>query len=422
MHKQTILDNGLKVITNRFQDAHSLSVGLWIKTGGRYENSKNQGVSHFMEHMLFKGTKKRSCQQIKQNIEEKGGAFNAFTSEEYVCYYVKILSEHIDLATEVLSDMVLNSVFDKREVEKERKVICEEIRMYLDLPMQHVHDLLDELLWPNHPLGMPLVGTYKTVGAITQKHLLERKELFHAPNNIIAVASGNIEHDKFVKTLGKISKNQKPRKSQTFEKLKQVDSTRRANFFYKATEQSHLSLGVRALSRDHKQRYSLALLNIILGGNMSSRLFNEIREKRSLAYEIGSATKYYSDTGAFLIHAGVDNKKVKNAVTVMVKELKKLKSKPVAKRELNMAKEYYRSALLMALEGTMSSMLFLGEQAASISKIATKEKILREVDKVNENSIMDVANMVLKSNSLRLALIGPQKDKEKKDIESLLSL
>jgi len=422
LHKQTILDNGLKVITSRFQDAHSLSVGLWIKTGGRYENSKNQGVSHFMEHMLFKGTKKRSCQQIKQNIEEKGGAFNAFTSEEYVCYYVKILSEHIDLAADVLSDMVLNSVFNKREVEKERKVICEEIRMYLDLPMQHVHDLLDELLWPNQPLGMPLVGTYDTVGAITQKHLLKRKELFHAPNNIIAVACGNIEHDKFVKTLNNFSKNQKPKKSQTFKKLKQVDSTRSANFFHKDTEQSHLCLGARALSRQHKQRYSLALLNIILGGNMSSRLFNEIREKRSLAYEIGSAARYYSDTGAFLIHAGVDNKKVKNAVAIMVKELKKLKIKPVAKRELNMAKEYYRSALLMALEGTMSSMLFLGEQAASVAKITTKEAILREVDKVNENSIMDVANKIFKPNSLKLALIGPQKDKEKKDIENLLSV
>ncbi len=422
MHKQTILDNGLKVITNRFVDAHSLSIGLWLKTGGRYENSKNQGISHFIEHMLFKGTKKRSCQQIKQNIEEKGGAFNAFTSEEYVCYYVKILAEHIDLAADVLLDMVLNSVFNKKEIEKERKVICEEIRMYVDLPMQHVHDLLDELLWPNQPLGMPLAGTYETVGAITQKHLLKRKELFHAPNNIIAVACGNIEHDKFVKTLNRLSKNQKPKKSQTFEKLKQVDSTRSANFFYKATEQSHLCLGARALNREHKQRYALALLNIILGGNMSSRLFNEIREKRSLAYEIGSAAKYYSDTGAFLIHAGIDNKKVKNAVAIMVKELKKLKTGLVTKRELNMAKEYYRSALLMALEGTMSSMLFLGEQAASVAKITTKETILREIDKVSADSIMDVANTILKPNSLRLAVIGPQKEKEKKDIESLLSL
>ena len=419
MHKETVLNNGLKVVTNRFPDAHSLSVGLWIRTGGRYETTKNQGISHFMEHMLFKGTKNRSCQQIKQAIEVKGGAFNAFTSEECVCYYVKILSHRLSLACDVLSDMVLNSVFNEEEIEKERKVIFEEIRMYLDLPMQYVHDLLDELLWPEHPLGLPLVGTYDTVGAINRKALLAQKMNFYAPNNIIAVACGNVTHDQFVSEIKKSFDKKKPVKQPVFKKAPISIGARQVKFFHKATEQTHLCLGVKGLSRKHPLRYGLALLNIILGGNMSSRLFNEIREKRSLAYEIGSSAKSYSDTGSFFIHAGIDNKKLKQAVSIMIKELGKAKKYLVNKRELNMAKEYFKSGLLMALESTMLNMLFLGEQASISERIQTKDQILKDIKKVDADMIKDAATKLFSPRSLKLAVIGPQMDKEALEIERL---
>ena len=420
MHKITKLDNGLRVITNRLVDVHSLALGLWIKTGGRYETEKTQGISHFMEHMLFKGTKRRSCQQLKQAIEQKGGAFNAFTAEEYVCYYVKILSKEMALAGDVLTDMVINPALDKDEIEKERKVIFEEIRMYLDLPMQYVHDIMDELLWPDHPLGLPLMGTEETVKAITKRDLIKRKEIFHAPNNVVAVACGDIEHDVFAELMGKYFAKQKPGKQQLFDKAKAAVAKPVARFYHKDTEQTHLCLGARSLSRRSPERYALSLLNIILGGNMSSRLFNEIREKRSLAYEIGSSVKHYSDTGSFFIHAGVDNRKLKDAISIMVKELDKLKNQPVSKRELDMAKEYYKSGLLMALESTMSNMLFLGEQICSVNKISIRDEILSEIDKVNISAIKRLAGKIFKKNSLRLAVIGPQGENEVKDIEGLL--
>jgi len=401
-------------------DTHSLALGLWIKTGGRYEAKKVLGISHFMEHMLFKGTQKRSCQQLKQAIEEKGGVFNAFTSEEYVCYYVKMLSEHMDLAADVLSDMVLNPALRKEEIEKERNVIVEEIRMYLDLPMQYVHDLFDELLWPGDPLGEPLVGTYNTIASIKRKDFIAQKETFHVPNNIIAVCCGDIEHDNFVARLEKIFKNKKPKKVRTFKKVSNPKKKELSKFFTKETEQTHMCLGVRALSRQHPKRLALALLNIILGGNMSSRLFNEIREKRSLAYEIGTSIKQYHDTGSFYIHAGIDNRKFKKAVNVMMNELKKIKRAPITKREFNMAKEYYRSGILMTLEGTMSNMLFLGEQISSIGKIYTKDKVLEELEKVAIDMIEDVAAKIFVNKNLHLACIGPQNEKEKKDIDELL--
>ncbi|MFC1808446.1 M16 family metallopeptidase [Candidatus Omnitrophota bacterium] len=421
MHKVTVLDNGLKVITSRKRDVHSLSLGLWIKTGGRYETKKKQGISHFMEHMLFKGTKKRSCQEIKQAIEQKGGAFNAFTSEECVCYYVKILSKHMNLASDVLTDMVSNSVFKPSEIEKERRVIFEEIRMYLDLPMQHVHDLLDDLIWPNQPLGMSLLGSYETVGSISQKDLLLKKRLFHLPNNITAVASGDIEHDNFVDIISKLFKGQKEGKLTPFKKLGNLAAGSNATFFYKETEQTHICLGCRGLSRQDPKIFALLLLNIILGGNMSSRLFNEIREKRSLAYEIGSSCKQYSDTGSFFVHAGIDNKKVTDAVGIIVNELRKLKKNMVTKKELEMAKEYYRSGLLMAFESTMSNMLFLGEQMTSISRIITREEILEGINNVSVDMIQDVSESLFTKRRLKLAAIGPQDDKEKKQINRLLA-
>jgi len=422
LHKLTVLDNGLKVVTNRMVDFHSLALGLWIKTGGRYEGKDDQGVSHFMEHMLFKGTKRRSCQQLKQAIEAKGGIFNAFTAEEYVCYYVKILSEQLDVASDVLTDMVLNSTFDGGNIEKERKVIFEELRMYLDLPMQYVHDLLDELIWPNHPLGMSLVGTYDTVGSIKRSDLIRRKEGFHLPNNIIVAACGNIDHDSFVSKVNKLFKKTRPGKSCLPEKVRPALSRPRTKFYHKDTEQTHICVGTRALSRQHPERLALALLNIILGGNMSSRLFNEIREKRSLAYEIGSSLKQYRDTGSFFVHAGVDNRKVKDAISVIIHELKKVQAKPVSKKELDMAREYYRSGLLMMLESTMSNMLFLGEQIASIGKIDTKDKILHELAKVDIDMINNVSRRIFLNKNLKLAMIGPQEDKEKEAIEKLLRL
>jgi predicted Zn-dependent peptidase len=420
VHKITKLNNGFTIISSTLKDVDSLAIGIWIKAGGRYENKNNHGISHVMEHMLFKGTKKRSCKELKRSIESKGGAFNAFTSEENVCYYIKILSNRMALAAEVLADMVLNPALKKEDIEKEKQVIFEEIRMYLDLPMHYVYDLFDSLIWPNHPLGLPLVGTYETVEKITNKDLLAQREQFYTPNNMTAVACGNIGHDKLVSIMKDLFDKEKPVKQANVKKPSSCAKGPSLKFMHKDTEQTHLCLGVRGISSNSPQRYALSLLSIILGGNMSSRLFNEIREKRSLAYEIGTSLKAYSDTGSFFIHAGIDNKKIRDAVSIMMDELEKIKKDLVSTREFSMAKEYFHSGLLMAMESTMSNMMFLGEQITSVGKIQTKESILKAMSRVTPFDIRKIAQKLFSKGALKLALIGPQTEKEIAEIKRLL--
>jgi predicted Zn-dependent peptidase len=420
MYDMTQLDNGLKVVSSRLADVNSLAIGIWIKTGGRYESKSNQGISHVMEHMLFKGTRNRSCKALKKSIESKGGAFNAFTSEESVCFYIKILSDKLSLASDVLADMVLRPLFRKDDLEKEKKVIFEEIRMYLDLPMYYVHDIFDSLIWPNHPLGLPLVGNYKTVSRISPDDLFNQQERFYAPNNMSVVACGNIDHKMLVSMINDLFYKQKTVKQPIPKKVKPGIIGNRFELIHKETEQTHLCMGFRGLSNRHPKRYALCLLNIVLGGNMSSRLFNEIREKRSLAYEIGSSVKAYHDTGSFLVHAGIDNSKLVDAVSVIINEISKIRERYISKSELQMAKEYFKSGLLMTMENTMSNMLLLGEQITSAGRIQKKEYILEQVDKVTRDDIKLVAEKLFIDNGLRLAAIGPQTKKQRDRIGEML--
>lgn len=395
----------------------SLAIGFWLKTGGRYEPKTLQGISHFLEHILFKGTKNRDCRQLKESVEGVGGAFNAFTSEEYTCYYIKIVSRYLELAVDILSDMVLNPLFEEKEINKEKNVIIEELRMYMDLPAQYVHELLDELLWPNHPLGRSLLGTHHTISAIKRKDLIQYKGKHHIPSNIIIVACGDIEHDAVVALLQKAFQGMVTKPGAGFKKVKKAQRISKINFYHKKTEQTHISLGVHGLNRLDPDRHAQSILNLILGGNMSSRLFNEVREKRCLAYEIGSGIKEYIDAGALYVHAGVDNKKVSEAVSVVISELIKLKNKRVTKVELTQAKEYYKGRLLMGLEDAMFNMLFLGEQIASTGKLFTKDGIVAGIDKVDFDDIKKVAKALFINNSLNMAIIGPQEKKDKVTIE-----
>lgn len=417
MHKITKLNNGLTIVTDRMPNMHSMSLGLWVRTGGRYEREDLQGISHFLEHMLFKGTKTRDYKQLKEEIEGVGGIFNAFTSEEYTCYYIKIISKYLERAVNVLSDMLLNPSFEKKEIDKERNVIIEEIRMYMDLPNQYVHELLDALLWPNHPLGRSLLGTFTTVTGMKRDDLIAYKEKYHAPSNVIAVACGDIEHDNIVNMLQKEFEHKATQLNAAFNKVKKIQKIPQINFYNKDTAQTHLCLGVHGLDRLNPDRYAQSILNVILGGNMSSRLFNEVREKRCLAYEIASGTKEYIDAGSLFVHAGVDNHKAADAIPVIVNELMKLKEKYVEEKELLQAKEYYNGQLLMALEDTMSNMLFLGEQMASIGKIFTKDEIVAEVEKINFDDLKRVAKKIFVNDSLNMAIIAPKGQIEKNKIE-----
>ena len=421
MYKKSKLDNGLKIITKRIREVNSLSLGIWINVGGRFETVTQKGISHFLEHLLFKGSKKYSCRAIKESIEGVGGALNGFTSEELTCYLVKTPSRYWVKALDILSNMVVSPCLKHADIEKEKTVILEELKMYRDLPHSYVYELLDELLWPQQALGAPVIGTVESVKNISRDSLSFFQKTHYTPANIVISAAGLIDHDFLVKKVSAIFANRNPGRLNTFTAAREIQVKQQLKFFPKATEQTHMALGFHSLRRDHPLRYAQALLHIILGANMSSRLFNEVREKRGLAYEIGTGLKRYHDSGAFLVHAGIDNRKVIPCLELIFQELDKIKNKPVSIDEFKRAKEFYLGQLMLALEDTMEYMLWMGESMACMGKVYTLEEVIQEVNKVSIADLQQVSQQVFKREKINLALIGPL-EKEQKKIYAKLNL
>ena len=420
MYEKSKLDNGLRLVTYKMPQRNSAALGIWIGAGGRYEDGSNKGIAHLLEHLCFKGTGKYSATQIKEKIEGVGGSLNAFTSEEFTCYLTKIIAKHLPLALNVLSDMVLEPLLALKDLQKEKSVILEEIKMYRDLPQAYVNELLDELLWPGHPLGMNLAGTLESVSAMRQDQLTGFHGALYHPKNIVISIGGDIEHEKALGLIAKIFSQAKPKPPVGFKKVNLSQNSFRSKLFYKQTEQSHLAMGYLSCPREHPDKHAVGLLHIILGANMSSRLFNEVREKKGLAYEIGTQHRHFYDTGAFFIHAGVDNRKVFSALSTILKEAKRIARHPVSKNEFIRAKEYYTGQLLMSLEDTLDHMLWMGEQESALRRIKSAEDILSEIHKVTIEDLLRVARDIFKNNNLSLALIGPQSEEEKDKISSLL--
>jgi predicted Zn-dependent peptidase len=385
----------------------SAAVGIWIKVGGRFESGANKGISHFIEHLLFKGSKKYSCRKIKEAVEGVGGSLNGFTSEELTCYLIKAPERYLKLALDILSDMVINPIFAPQEIEKERTVILEEIKMYKDLPQSHVHELLDELLWPHQPLGESIAGSQESVKNITRQDLLDfRRGHYTAPNIVVSAAGRFIPEELTVAVKKNFSKL--PQKNRnTFVPAKEAQRKPQLHILDKQTEQSHLALGFHSFRRGHSLKHALALLHIILGANMSSRLFNEVREKRGLAYEIGTQARYFLDTGSFLVHAGIDNHKVPQAVEVILKELSRIRGELVSADEFKRAKEFYLGQLMLALEDTLDHMLWIGESTSSLNRTYSLEEVVKEVQRLSRADIRSAAQSIFKEESLNLALIGP---------------
>lgn len=421
MYKKITLDNGLKIIVHPMPKMQSAAVGIWIKVGGRYETFASKGISHYMEHLLFKGSKKYSCRQIKESIEGVGGALNGFTSEELTCYLAKMPSRHLVGALDVLSDMVKSPLLDREEVEKERTVILEELKMYKDLPQSYVYDLLDELLWPRQPLGASIIGTVESVGGISRDDLAAFKDKYYTPVNMVISAAGKLDFDLLVSKAKKVFSKGGKGEASTFLAAKEEQSGAQLKILPKATEQTHLALGFHGFKRGHPLRHALGLLNVILGGNMSSRLFNEVREKRGLAYEIGTLAKRFQDTGAFIVHAGIDNRKVEEALPLILAELAKAKDDPVSIDEFKRAKEFYLGQLLLALEDTLDHMLWLGESVAALNKPYTLEEIIKQVNQVKREDLREAARQVFKESHLNASLIGPL-DGRQPQIQDLLRL
>lgn len=406
------IKNGLTVAVKEMAHMESVSFGIWIRTGVRYENNINNGISHLLEHMLFKGTKTRDMRKIKEEIEGRGGSFNGFTSEEFTCYLVKLLAKDADLGVDILSDMVLNPRLDEKEVEKEKGVIIEEINMYKDIPAQHVHEILSEMLWPKQPLGFPLAGSVESVSSIKREDVVSYKDTYYNPNNILLIGTGRIKDKEISLLAAKYLSQVRPKDVPEFAKAKKDQRTPELNLNFKETEQTHMALGFHALDRFSPDKYAASILNIILGANMSSRLFHTVRDEMALCYEIASSVRKYEDTGAFVIGAGLEEKKLLKALETIFRELNIVKKEPVKDEELERAKEFYKGQLLFTMEDTMSLMLWLGEKVAANEKELDPKNIIKRIESVTPDDLMRVASGIFKDDNLNLAVIGPVKDEK----------
>ena len=413
MHKRTVLDNGLNVITSEMKSMSSVSLGVWVGVGGRYESKEKSGISHLVEHMLFKGTRSRSTKRLKQEIEGVGGAFNGFTSDEVTCYMVKVPKKHIELGLDVLSDMVLRAKLDPRDLAKEKFVIYEEIKMYRDQPAEYVLELLAGLMWPGNALGRSLTGTIHTVGATTREDIVDFRNEYYNPGNVSVIAAGNVSHKKLLASSREYFEKIRKGKISGFLAPEVSQSEPRIKFLRGNTKQAHIAMGFYCLAKTDKERFSANLMNVILGGNMSSRLFEYLREENGLCYDIASVYKRHSDVGEIQIHAGVDNEKVVKSVVSIVDELKKITDKGVSSGELLRAKEYMKGQFLLAIEGTSSRMMWLGDRFVIHKNIPEVANVLKKIDAISREDIRNSVRSIFAKDSVNLALISKIGEKEK---------
>jgi len=415
------LKNNMYLAYNPIQGMESVALGIWVRTGSRYEEYNISGVSHYLEHLVFRGSGNFTANQIRESIEGVGGMLNAFTSQEYTCYFVRMRKKFLDTAFSILSDIVLLPNLALDDVEKERKIITEEIKMYLDIPMGYVHDMLDSLLWPNHPLGRMISGTAESVGAISVKDIKNYKQKHYIADNMAVVICGALDDSSKIKDLmGKYFSKANSGCATSFLESRIKQTKPQIKFYEKSTQQTHFALGARALYRDHPESATLSILNIIMGANMSSRLFDEVREKKGLAYEIGSRIMRYNDTGAFVVYAGIEHKNLLKAMNVISKELNRIKSEPPSEDEVNRAREYYKGQLLLGLEKTMDNMLWFGERLMTNSKIKNPKQLLEKAEEVTPDKVSKLANDILKLDNLNLSVIGPDLSKKHKELINIL--
>jgi len=389
-----------------------VSVGLWVGVGSRYEPAGLNGVCHFIEHLLFKGTKKRSAKEISQAVEGVGGYLNAFTSEETTCFHARACHERFDELLEVLVDMLLNSCFAPVEIGKEREVIKEEIAMYLDEPQHHVQELLNTTLWPGEALGRPITGTDKTLDAMARRHLVSYLHNCYVTGSTLIVAAGKIKHRHAVQAAARHARQFRLGKRPGFVPVQVDQRAPRICLFSKKTEQTQLALGIHTCSRHDERRYALRLLNTILGENMSSRLFQVIREDRGLAYSIYSSPSFFEDTGDLVISAGLDTDNLSKTLRLIVAELQRLVRTLPSAAELRRARDYVNGQIDLGQESTDNQMNWVGEQLLGYGNVLPPTYIKRRLAQVTTSEIRSVAQDFLRPERLNLALVSPLKSAE----------
>ena len=412
MHNETVLDNGLTVITSTMPHSHSVCLVILVGAGSCYESNEEAGISHFAEHLFFKGTQQRpTSKEITQAIEGVGGIINAGTDKEIAVYWCKVASPHFPIALDVLSDLLLNSRFDDKDIEQERGIIIEEINMNLDLPQQRVNMLIDELLWPAQPLGREVIGYKQTVSSITREQLVGHVAHRYMPRNAVVSIAGNIEHQDAMAQIEPLFGKWAARQLSTGYTTNDKQTEAKVRIEPQDIEQAHLCLAVHGFSHSHQQRFTIDLLNIVLGGGMSSRLFAEIRERRGLAYDIHSYTEHFLSSGSFAVYAGVDPQKVETVVTAILEEIRKLKQ-GITADELTRAKELSKGRSYLRLEDSRNVALWHGTQEILLRKILSLDDIIALVDAITMEELEEVAEKVLVDSGLNLAVTGPVKEEE----------
>ncbi len=417
MYSKVILDNNIPVLMETAREVHSVCIGIWVKVGARNERQAKNGIFHFLEHMFFKGTGKRSAEDLAMETDFLGCELNAMTSSEYTLYYIKVLDEYIEKALELLTDIFLNSTFPEDDIEKEKNIVIEEIKMVEDNPSDYVHELFGKSIWGSEGLGMPVLGTVDTIGTFTRDDLIEHVNQCYGTENIILSCSGNFNEEKLVSylnsTIGKIARNS------VTENAAAPPFATDINIITKDLSESHVCIGLKGLSYKSKERYSMHLLNTILGAGFSSRLFQSVREKRGLVYSIYSYHASFIDTGLWGVYAGTDKKHVSEVTNITIDEINNLSS-TITAEELRRAKNQLKGNLILALESTSNKMTNIAKQEIYYGKYYYPKEIIEMVESVTLEGIKDLAQRLVSNNSFAYTVYGPVSEKDLRSSCTLL--
>ena len=410
MASKTVLDNGIRIVSHEMPEHRSVSLGIWVENGSRHESEAENGLSHFIEHLLFKGTARRSAAQIAEEMDAVGGVLNAFTSKEHTCYYAKVLDENLPLAIDLLTDIFLHSSFEAEEIERERSVILQEISQAEDTPDDYVHDLFNLDFFKDHPIGRPICGREQTVNGFSREDILGFFKSRYQPRRVIVSAAGNFRHSSLVDEIG--ARLDVVRDSGGSDRALSVNGESAPEMgsgifpHAKSLEQVHLCLGVAGISQAHPKRYIAYVLNTLLGGGMSSRLFQEIREKRGKAYSVYSFSSSYKDVGYFGVYAGTSLESTEEVVELIVKELQKLAAGEVSDVELSRTQGQLVGSMMLGLESTDSWMSHIARDEIYFGKTVTTDEICRQIRAVSRDDVIELADAFFASGAMTLTLLG----------------
>ncbi len=399
------LANGVRIITEKINGVRSVSVGIWVGAGSGHENDENLGITHFIEHLMFKGTQKRSSIDIAESLDSVGGQLNAFTTKECTCYYAKVVDEHFDLALDVLADIFFNSTFSEKSIEKERGVIEEEIKMYEDTPDELIHDLFVQTLWDKHPLGKPILGTFESLHQIDRRAITKYIDNHYLPTDVVVAVAGNIEHKDVQEKVRKYFEGMEVKGSNNIIAPPGNVTARQFNL-PRETGQVQICLGTKGLSQQDERLYSAIILNNVLGGGLSSRLVQSVREERGLAYSVYSYHTTFCDTGLFIFYAGTSPTKYEEVIHLLADEIKLIIDKGITPRELEKSKEQIKGGIFLGLESVSSRMSRLGRTELCLNRIVTPDEVINKVFEVNLEGVHDIAQILFKEQEFCLSTIG----------------